>query len=228
MKIPSALVFSAWLTASLVAYSSAAQPRAQGTAADLARALQRKYDGVRDFSADFVQRYRGGVLKRETVERGSLLVKKPGKMRWEYKTPEQKLFVSDGTTFYSYLPEDKQVMVSPVPKDNSASTPALFLAGHGDLTRDFDVSLVDAPEDTAPGSRALKLVAKTPQPDYDWLVLSVDPQTLALRGLLAADAQGGTSSFAFTNLKENVGLPDGQFRFTVPRGVELIKDAGGR
>jgi outer membrane lipoprotein carrier protein len=149
-------------------------------------------------------------------------------MRWEYKTPEPKLFVSDGTTLYSYLPQDKQVMVSTVPQDDAAPTPALFLAGKGSLTRDFDVSSTDVPPDMLPGSRALKLVARTAQPDYEWLVLTVDPKTLALRGLVAVDTQGGTSSFSFTNMKENVGLVDRQFVFEVPRGVEVITDSPQR
>src|SRR5437762_2671578 len=69
---------------------------------EFAQALQQKYDRIKDFSADFVHKYRGGVLKKELTEQGRLLVKKPGKMRWEYKTPEEKLFVSDGTKLYSY------------------------------------------------------------------------------------------------------------------------------
>ena len=79
-----------------------------------------------------------------------------------------------------------------------------------------------------PGTRALKLVPRKPQPDYDWLVLLVEPGTLALRGMVTADAQGGTSVFSFSNLKENVGLADKDFTFRMPRGVDVITDAGGR
>jgi outer membrane lipoprotein carrier protein len=204
--------------------ATTAQAPSSRTATDLAQALQRKYDGIRDFSADFIQRYRGGVLRREAVERGTLLVKKPGRMRWDYQAPERKLFVSDGATLYSYLPEDRQVMVSAVPDDASASTPALFLAGRGSLTRDFDVSFTEAPSGVAANSQALKLVPRTPQADYESLVLSVDPATFALRGLVALDLQGGTSSFTFTNLRENIGLADRQFIFEIPRGVEIIRD----
>src|SRR5262245_44820684 len=96
---------------------------AEPTAAELAQALQKKYDTVRDFSTDFVHTYRGGVLKRQLTEQGRLIVKKPGRMRWEYKTPEEKLFVSDGTKIYSYIPQDKQVIVSDVPSDERATTP---------------------------------------------------------------------------------------------------------
>jgi outer membrane lipoprotein-sorting protein len=79
-----------------------------------------------------------------------------------------------------------------------------------------------------PGTRALKLVPRSPQPDYDWLALLVDPGTLQLRGLVTADGQGGTSSFSFANLKENVGLSDKPFAFQIPRGVDVVTEGGRR
>jgi len=195
--------------------------RADQTAPELAQAVQKKYEAIKDFSADFVHTYAGGVLKKQVTERGRVLIKKPGKMRWEYTAPESKTFVSDGTQLYSYVPPDKQVIVSPVPPEDKAATPALFLAGKGNLTRDFTPSLVDLPAGMPAGSRALKLVPKTRQQDYDWLILVVDPASLAIRGLVTTDAQGGKSSFSFANLKENVGLADKEFAFKIPRGVEL-------
>jgi outer membrane lipoprotein carrier protein len=200
--------------------------RAAGAgAAELAQAVQRRYDGVKDFSADFVHSYQGGVLKKQIAERGRVLIKKPGKMRWEYTTPEQKVFVSDGTKMYSYVPADKQVIVSTVAKDDQATTPTLFLAGKGNLTRDFTVSLVDLPAGLPQGSQALRLVPKSPQRDYDWVVLAVDPLRFEIRGLSSVDAQGGTSTLSFTNLKENVGLADKEFTFKMPRGVDVITDS---
>jgi outer membrane lipoprotein carrier protein len=195
---------------------------ADSTAPELAAALQRKYDGIKDFSADFTHAYEGGVLRKQITERGHLLVKKPGKMRWDYSAPEPKQFVSDGVKMYSYIPQDKQVIVASLPPDDEAPTPTLFLAGKGNLTRDFTPSLVDAPAGMPAGSRALKLVPKSRQRDYDWLVLVLDPASLAIRGLLTVDAQGGKSSFSFTNLKENVGLADKDFAFKIPRGVDVV------
>jgi outer membrane lipoprotein carrier protein len=195
---------------------------ADSSAADLAAALQRKYDGIRDFSADFTHTYEGGVLRKQITERGHLLVKKPGRMRWDYSAPEPKQFVSDGVKMYSYIPQDKQVIVAAVPADENAPTPTLFLAGKGNVTRDFTPSLADAPAGMPAGSRALKLVPKAKQRDYDWLVLVLDPASLAIRGLLTVDEQGGKSSFSFTNLKENVGLTDKEFAFKIPRGVDVV------
>ncbi|MCC7416025.1 MAG: outer membrane lipoprotein carrier protein LolA [Acidobacteria bacterium] len=214
----SRLILAALLAAAAGAPTRAAEP----DAAELAQALQRKYDTVRDFSADFVHTYEGGVLRKRLTERGRLIVKKPGKMRWVYTQPEPKEFVSDGVKLYSYIPQDRQVFVTDVPAGDRASTPALFLAGKGELLRDFAVSTVDVPPGMPDGTRALKLVPRTPQQEYDWLILVVDPETLQLRGLVTADAQGGRSSFAFANLKENVGIADRDFAFRMPRGVDVV------
>jgi outer membrane lipoprotein carrier protein len=192
------------------------------TPAESAEALQRKIDTIKDFSADFVHTYVGGVLHKRLSERGHLLVKKPGKMRWEYSAPDEKLFVSDGVKLYSYIPQDKQVIVSTVPSGDQASTPALFLAGKGNLARDFSVSAAPTPATLPDGTRALKLVPRTVQPDYDWLILAYDPSSLEIRGLVTTDAQGGTSTFSFTNLKENVGITDKAFAFKIPRGVDVV------
>jgi outer membrane lipoprotein carrier protein len=195
---------------------------AEPTPSELAQALQRKYDTIKDFSADFVHVYQGGVLRKQLTEKGRLLVKKPGKMRWTYSAPDDKLFVSDGTKIYSYIPQDKQVIVASVPADDQASTPTLFLAGKGNLARDFSATSGEVPAGMPAGTKALKLVPKTTQRDYDWLILAVDPSTLQIRGLVTVDAQGGKSSFSFTNLKENIGLADKDFTFKIPRGVDVV------
>jgi len=213
------------MTAALLAGVSAA---ADTRAAELARDLQKKYASIKDFSADFVHTYTGGVLKKQISERGRLLIKKPGKMRWEYTTPEEKLFVSDGLKMYSYLPQDKQVIVSSVPQGDQATTPMLFLAGKGDLTRDFTPSIVETPPELPRGSESLKLVPNAQQSDYDWLIVAVEPRSLAIVGLVTVDAQGGKSSFSFSNLKENVGLSDKEFAFKIPRGVDVVTDVSRR
>ena len=91
----------------------AAQPAAGTRQAPdaLAQALQQRYQTIKDFSADFSQTYRGGVLRTRTARRHGA-VKKPGQMRWVYLKPEKKEFVSDGRKIYSYIPQDRQVIVS--------------------------------------------------------------------------------------------------------------------
>ena len=217
-------IVALWLAAGAAASGRAAEM----TAPEFARALQRKYDAIKDFSADFVHVYEGGVLRKTVTERGHVLIKKPGKMRWSYTAPEEKLFVSDGVKLYSYIPQDRQVLVGTVPQTDQATTPMMFLAGKGDLTRDFTPTFVDLPAGLPAGSRALKLVPKSVQREYDWVILAVDPQSLGLRGLTSIDAQGGRSSVSFVNLKENGGLADKDFEFKIPRGVDVVTDAAGR
>ena len=215
------LLAFAVLTAAAVVHPRAAD----STPAELAQSLQHKYDTVHDFSADFIHTYQGGVLHKQITERGHVLVKKPGKMRWEYTMPEKKLFVSDGVRLYSYVPEDKQVVVGAVPQDDQAGAPILFLAGKGNLTRDFSPSFGELPPGSPAASRSLKLVPRSAQPDYDWLLLVVDQQSLALRSLVTMDGQGGQSSISFVNMKENVAPADKEFAFNIPRGVDVITDS---
>ena len=174
---------------------------------------------MKDWSADFVHTYRGGVLRKQLVERGRLLVKRPGKMRWQYSAPQEKLFVADGVKMYSYLPQEKQVMVSSIPGGDQATTPTLFLSGKGSFVRDFTSSIVALPDGAPAGTTALKLVPKATQREYDWLVVEVDPRSLELRGL-RRPFPGGESSFR-SNLKETRG-GRWEFVFTTPRGVDVV------
>ena len=192
----------------------------RGTPERLARALQDRYQGIRDFSASFVHTYRGGVLRTQTTERGTVVVKKPGLMRWVYTAPERKEFVSDGARMYAYLPEDRQVMITTLPPDDQATTPAAFLAGRGDIVRDFSAAF----DETAPIGTALRLTPYRPEPEFEYLVVVVDPTSLQILGLTTHDRQGGDSTLSVTDLKENQGVADKEFVFRIPRGVDVITD----
>ena len=202
------------------------EARQQGpspSAQEVADRLQKKYDSVRDFSADFVHKYEGGTLKRTREERGSLLVKKPGKIRWTYKAPEEKVFVSNGVKLYQYVPLDHQVTVTDAPGDDQ---PAMsLLAGKGNLNRDFNVSF----SKSAPAADvwSLRLEPKAAQADFDWLEITADRATLQFRTLVVAEKQGNRSTFSFSNFKENAGLADKLFEFAIPKGVE-VHNAGKR
>ena len=202
----------------VLSVSMTPQAPARPPAQEAAAALQKKYDAIRDFTADFVHDSEGGILRKKQTERGVVQVKKRGKMRWDYKAPEPKVFVSDGRRIYLYVPADNQVIVSPVPDQDQATTAVLFLVGKGNLTRDFTVSYADG---GGPDTYALRLQPKLPERDYDWLQIVVDRRTLQIRSLSAADSQGGRSTFQFTNFKENIGLSDKTFAFKIPRGADV-------
>lgn len=196
---------------------------------ELAQALQKKYRAIRDFSTDSSHTYRGGVLKKSITEKGRLLIGE-GHMRWNYTSPEVKQYrvgrreallhrTSRPTSRSSSAPCRRTT--PPVRRRCSSRARATSRATSRRRT-------ATCPRGSAPGTRALKLVPRKPRPDYDWLVLLVDPGSLTLRGMVTADARVGTSVFSFSNLKENVGLADKEFTFRMPRGVDVITDGGGR
>jgi outer membrane lipoprotein-sorting protein len=117
---------------------------------------------------------------------------------------------------YQYIPLDNRVVISDPPGDDQPAM--LFLAGKGDLNRDFNVSFG---ESQAADTYTLRLDPRQPQSDYDWLALIADRNSLQLRGLIVAEKQGSRSTFTFTNFKENPGLADKLFEFAVPKGAEV-------
>ena len=112
-------------------------------------------------------------------------------------------------------------MVATLPSDDQATTPALFLAGKGDIARDFTAAYVE----TSPaGTTALRLTPRRPEPEYEYLIVAIDPVTLQIRALTTRDRQGGDSTLTFSNLKENKGIADKAFVFLITRGVDVITD----
>lgn len=209
-------VTAVWLTLAQAPAVFHAQEAA--SASDLAARIQARYASVRDFTANFTQRQTSQLMPKPVEERGTVKIKKPGRMHWTYTTGDRNQTISDGTTIYFYFPRDRFVERRPLPREDEASTALLFLAGRGNLTRDFTASL---PSDQPSGEWRLVLRPRGAQADFSALTLEVDRASLALRGMAIADEQGGTSAFRFTNMRENQGLADREFDFIVPRGVEI-------
>jgi len=143
-------------------------------------------------------------------------IKRPGRMRWEYKEPEAKLFVSDGRTFYFYVPADRQVIVSE--QDAERSLAGRLLSGRGGILDEFEASLDEPLEE---GVLRIRLVPRHEQADVQRAFLDVEPSG-RLRAILLEDLQGNRTRFRFEGLRENTGLPDKLFRFEVPAGVEVV------
>jgi outer membrane lipoprotein carrier protein len=188
------------------------------SAAELAARIQTRYDTVRDFTADFTQTQTSGISRTTSVDRGHVSIKKPGRMRWVTTTGSRSELVADGTQVYFYLPKDKLVQVSAMPTDTQASTALLLLAGRGDLTRDFTV---DPKVDAGASEWRITLSPKAANADFKTLTLAVDRTSLQMRGLTVVDPQGGVQRFEFTNLRENRGIADSTFAFTIPKGVDV-------
>jgi outer membrane lipoprotein carrier protein len=188
-----------------------------GLAESLVKRIEERHARTKDLVARFVQSYRSGLLGRELVERGIVSIKRPGQMRWEYKDPEEKLFVSDGKTFYFYVPEDKQVIVQE--QEGQRSLAARLLFGSGGLLEEFEATLDEPWED---GVLTVRLVPREENAEIERAYIDVEPSGL-IRSILLEDIQGNRTRFRFDNLRENTNLPDRLFRFEIPPGVEVIR-----
>ena len=180
--------------------------------------LQKKYQNMESFQANFTQSYQSKRFSGSTqTETGVVYLRKGGLMKWEYQKPEKKIFVSDGIFYFYYVPEDKQVVKSPVDNHNQQS-PALFLAGRGNFAKDFKAQWADP----RPGSRLVKLIPVKEQPDFEYLIVDIDPvRDLVLR-LVVVDSYDNRTEFRFNNIRENPSLPANFFLFQAPPGTDVI------
>jgi outer membrane lipoprotein carrier protein len=210
----------------MVLFVLALSLQAQVATDDLPRLVDKvesHYESVRDFEADFTQRYERRLLNRVTEEKGHLWMKKPGRMRWEYRSPEQKLFVTDGTKAYFYIPAEKQVMVSHEPHGAMAmekGSPFELLAGKGSLGASF--GFFPSEEPAKEGGVVIHLVPLTHHEEFEDVEIEVDPKDGRLLRLMLRDLQRNRTEFLFQNVRENLGLAETLFRFTVPSGVEVV------
>ena len=199
----------------LILAISVGVPAAAETPAEaLLRGVEERNQRTADLTARFVQSYRSGMLGHEIVESGSVSVKRPGRMRWEYEEPEVKTFVADGQSFYFYVPADRQVLVQS--QAGQRGVAVTLLSGGGSLSAEFQAEL------PAGSEGRLRLTPREPDPDVREVLVDVGPagEILAIEVL---DVQSNRSRYEFHDTKINVGLPESLFSFDIPEGVEVIE-----
>ncbi len=209
-----ALALAASLAAQIPAVPSPAVALAKDPQSLLA-AFDARSRTIKDFTAKFTQTYRSGALGRAIVESGTVKVKRPTRLLFEYLKPDRKLFVADGDNYYFYVPRDKQVMVQNQRGDKRAT--ARILA-EGRLLDHFNCV---GEEKDALGRKLILVPKDEKDANVTRIAVVLDAQ-LRLLALEIQDAEGSTSRMVFDGFRENVGLKDSEFRFDVPTGVEVI------
>jgi len=209
------------LSAVLAAEAPGAAPPVRLDVPAVVERVQKKYDGAADFRASFNQTLTNATFKRRSASTGEVLLKKPGRMRWNYKTPETKTYVSDGDVLWLYEPEDKQAFKQEL-KGSQLPAALAFLTGKGKLSEEFDISLAKDPPVGTSRDYVLALSPRQPQAQVKSLLFVVDPDTFFVRETYIVDAQGNTNDILFTDVKINVRLPEATFHFTPPAGVRVV------
>jgi outer membrane lipoprotein carrier protein len=188
----------------------------------VARQVDAHYNGLQSFQADFVEIYQGSGVQRE--ETGTLWLKKPGKMRWLYRSPEEKVFLADGKTTWLYLPAEKQARKSPLKNLEDLRSPLAFLLGKTKLEKELR-ALSFAPDLRAwkPENVMIRGVPRGLEDRVEQVVLEITPEHRIARILIHA-TDDSVTEYRFSNQKENVEVADKEFRFTAPAGTEVIED----
>jgi len=184
--------------------------------------IQNRYEKTNDFEANFIQEYIGKVMKQANKGEGKVYFKKKGMMRWDYTVPNQKL-ISDGHTLWYYQPEEKQVLVSDVSKILKEKTPLAFLAGEGNLSRDFNLLNLNESVSQKEDNYVVELAPKEPLATLSKLILTVDKKTYIVLQADVVDELGNVTRTRFIDTKTNVGLSNSFFQFTIPPGTDVIK-----
>ncbi len=202
-----------------------ATPPAAAAPAGLVARVQRAYEGMRHYAAEFDQVTRLKGARAGAESGGRVWLQKPGRMRWEFERPEKKLFVSDGKSMWIYEPSENQVIVTESVASSTSMTALNFLEGLGSLERSFDVATAEPPAEAAGKDLAFLVLTPKPESDvqYSRILLGVDPKSALAREVHLVDALGNATRLVFRNATTAAkGPPDG-FTFAIPPGAEVIR-----
>jgi len=186
-----------------------------------ARAVDAPYKHLRSQQSDFTEIYRGDGPER--VESGTLWLKKPRKMRWEYRSPKEKLFISDGQAVWFYLPAEQQLRKTALRKLDDWRSPVAFLLGKTKLENELrGLSKVVDQSPLGAGNTLLRGVPEAMAGQVSEVQLEITPSDQIVR-IVLLEADGASTEFRFAGWKENVELSDSRFQFTPPPGVEAVE-----
>jgi len=193
---------------------------------NLADAVDAHYNHLRSLEAEFTEVYRGSGMDR--TESGTLWLKKPGKMRWEYRSPKEKLFVSNGKDAWFYVPDDRQARKEAAKKLEDVRSPLAFLLGKTKLEKEL-LGLSLAPDITPLGSgnTVLRGVPKALADSVSEIILEITPDGRIVR-LVMQGVDGASTEYRFSDQKENVAIADGRFDFRAPAGTEVVEGELGQ
>ncbi len=203
----------------LIALRLAAAPAADVKA--MAAAVDAHYNHLHSLEAQFTEQYRGSGMDR--TESGTLWLKKPGKMRWEYRSPREKLFVSDGKDAWFFVPGDRQARKTAAKKLEDVRSPLAFLLGKTKLEKELQ-GLSLAPDITplAAGNVVLRGVPQALADRVSEIVLEITPDHQITR-IVIQEVDGSSTEYRFGEMKEDVTIADGQFKFSPPAGTETVE-----
>ncbi len=187
----------------------------------IADKVDQRYNHMQTLEAQFAETYSGAGMTR--TESGTLTLKKPGRMRWDYEQPRPKMFLTDGTTAWFYVPGERQVRRAPVKQLDDLRSPLRYMLGKTKLEKEFvGLSLASGQKPLYDGDIVLQGIPKSLADRVANTLVEVSPDGL-IRRIVIDQMDGSLTEFRFLQQKENVQVPDQRFRFVPPPGVEVVQ-----
>jgi outer membrane lipoprotein carrier protein len=181
--------------------------------------VESRYAG-KGFKAAFFQESMLKAMKISDTAEGRLVVKRPGKMRWEYTLPDPQTIITDGQTMWIHRPADNQVMVGKAPDYFSEGKGASFLSDIQQIRSSFTVELESAEN---PDYHRLKLVPLKPTPELAVVQLSVHKSTFQVDQVVTTNAYGDETRIVFSNYEFRIDPDDTLFSFEMPEGIDIVR-----
>ena len=202
----------------------AASPGFAFTADELAAKLQGAYDNTADMTADFAQttEVKAMLIKKEGS--GTLLIRKPGMLRYTYTKPERQEIIVRDEQLFMYTPSTRQAVRKSLDHALMDKTPSTFLAGLGRITDTFSVRLPKTGDRDKKGGYTLELVPKGDKMGIEKIALTLDPKTFLITAFSFTEASGNTNTIRLANIKTNVGVKSTSFNFKLPEGTNVITE----
>lgn len=192
------------------------------SAQDIAQKAQSRFRSFHSYEADFEQSYYSATVSTPLKEKGKLYIKKPDLMKWQYKDPEEKIFLYKDGSFQFYIPEDNQLIRSTAQDNTQESEILALLSGQKDLLHNYSVEFSPFPTKN-PKVYQLKLTPKEEQ-TYSSILLEIYENTGLITKAVFFDWAGSKTEFHFTRIKTNPNFPADTFELQIPPGVEIIED----
>ncbi len=171
-------------------------------------------------SADFVQMVQGATFSQPKESRGTLMMQRPGRFRWDYHTPYQQLILADGKRLWIYDQDLAQVVVKPLDAA-LGNTPALLLSSEGlssdSLGQNFITTELNDPVD---GLYWVQLLPRAKESSFQEMRLGFGEKHISR--MILVDGFGQRTELIFSNVKTNAKLPADSFIFVPPEGVDVI------
>jgi outer membrane lipoprotein carrier protein len=192
------------------------------TANELAVRVDRHYDSLRSLKAEFSESYSGMGMDR--TESGTLLLEKPGRMRWDYNSPPGKVFLLDGKYGWFYTPGAPQVQRLEAKELDDLRSPLRFLLGHTQLEKEL-TGLAETPDPSGHGEVLVTGQPKGQEQRVSRVALRIDPAAAAIVGIEIDEVDGAITRFTFSAQQPDAAIPAAAFHFAPPQGVPVV-DAG--